>query len=98
MKDVTCITAPKDLDDATFVTHPLVPAGTALKDLMGTPDYDLGKGMIEALIDAITPEGCDEIGNVGLATFDWLDSNDVSTKVSGKVQECSFPIYLTSLM
>lgn len=78
---VTCITAPKDLDDATFVTHPLVPAGTALKDLMGTPDYDLGKGMIEALIDAITPEGCDEIGNVGLATFDWLDSNDVSTKI-----------------
>lgn len=80
--DITCVSAPDDIDETTFLVSPTVPAGTQLKDLMDTPDYDLGIGLIEAFTKSVTSSDCDEAGDYGLATYEWLSGADFETPVS----------------
>jgi len=78
---IFCVSVPEDIDEVAFHVHPLVPVGTKLADLKGTSDYDLGKGMVEAVVDAVTIPDCDATGNYGLATYGWLHSDDYTTAV-----------------
>jgi len=80
--DVSCISVEDDIDETTFLVHPLVPSGTKLKELAGTPDYDLGKGKVEAFIDAVSVRDCVESGNIGVATYPWLSETDSTSPVS----------------
>ena len=80
--DVGCFTAEDDIDDTTFVLHPVVPVGTTIGSLKGTDSYDPAVAMVEAMTKSVTPKGCDETGNVGLATYKWLSSTDFTTPVS----------------
>jgi len=73
------MTVAKDIDDTTFLVHPNVPFGTTLGSLKGTPDYDMGKDMIEAFLSA---SGCDDIGAIALATYPWLSKEDCVSPVS----------------
>lgn len=98
--DVGCVSAEEDIDDTEFIIHPIVPAGTKLSDLKDTPDYDMAALMIRSLTDAVTPKGCNEVGNVGLATFNWLSSIDFESAVSitssilTKIHFCFFDFQL----
>ena len=60
------------------MVHPLVPGDLTLGVLKGTPDYDLGTGLVQAFIDATTTDGCSDTGVYGLATYPWLDAADQS--------------------
>lgn len=71
---VKCLTLPDDVDETAFIIHPVVPAGTTLKMLKGTPDYDMGRQMIEAFRDSVT-NSCDESGQLGVAKYPWLSAN-----------------------
>jgi len=79
---VGCFTAEDDIDDTTFVLHPVVPVGTTIGSLKGTDSYDPAVAMVEAMTKSVTPKGCDETGNVGLATYKWLSSTDFTTPVT----------------
>merc|ERR1712071_739228 len=46
-------------------------------DLAGTPDYDLGLGLIMGLTSA----ECEESGKYSLASFEWPSSSDISKKI-----------------
>ena len=65
--------------------HPLVASGTKLKDLVGTSDYDIAKALIEAFVKAVTVRDCDETGNTGVATYEWLSETDSSSPVSIRI-------------
>lgn len=75
-----CLRVEDDIDDTVFVEHPIVPEGTTLGALKGTPDYDLGRGMVEAQINAVGD--CADSGKFGLAKYEWLDDDDQSRPVS----------------
>jgi len=79
---VKCLNIPDDIDETTFLVHPVVPVGTQLRVLKGTPDYDLGKNMIEALRDALKNDSCHEVGHVNVAKYPWLSNLDESTPVT----------------
>ena len=74
LSDVKCISAPEDIDDTIFVVHPVVPGGVTLGGLKGTPDYDIGLGMVQAFRDAVE---CD--GSWGLAKYMWPSQDQTST-------------------
>lgn len=76
------MTISKNIDDTTFVIHPIVAFGTTLRSLKGTPDYEMGKGMIEAIVASVTVDDCGDAGNFGLATYPWLNKIDFNTPVS----------------
>jgi len=78
---VKCMTISKNIDDTTFVIHPIVAFGTTLRSLKGTPDYEMGKGMIEAIVASVTVDDCGDAGNFGLATYPWLNKIDFNTPV-----------------
>ena len=80
--DLFCVNAAEDINDVTFHEHPVVPEGVKLGDLVGTPDYDLAAGLIEAALESVTVEDCDATGNYGLASFPWLDSQDQTNPVN----------------
>ena len=75
----------EDIDDTTFIDHPLVPPGTTLGSLKGTPDYEMGKGLITAFTEATN---CSSDSNFGLATYDWLSASDSATPVSCHLFQC----------
>ena len=79
LKDVQCITVPEDIDETEFIVHPVVDFGLKLGSLKGTPDYEMGKGMVTAFLDAVD---CDDIGSLGMATYQWLSEIDYTTPVS----------------
>ena len=74
------MTIPDDIDDTEFLVHPVAPAGVTLGMLKGTPDYEMGKRMIQAFHDALND--CDKPGKYGLAKYPWLSDKDHVTKVS----------------
>ena len=76
--DVVCISVEDDIDDTAFVVHPIVPGDLTLGALKGTPDYDLGMGLVQAFLDAAMPDGCTDVGKFGLASYPWLDATDKS--------------------
>ena len=49
-----------------------------LGDMAGTPDYDLGKGLIDSFVGATMTDGCIDVGKFGLAMYPWLDATDQS--------------------
>ena len=55
----------------------MAPNGLKLKKLKGTPDYELGLGLVEALRDAT----CDTPGYPTMATYGWLHQLDHSLPV-----------------
>jgi len=79
---ITCITVPDDIEETTFLVSPTVPPGTQLKDLMGTPDYDLGTGLIEAFTTSAISSDCNDVGDFALATYQWLSGSDFKTPVT----------------
>ena len=85
LSDVKCITVPDDIDDTIFVIHPVVPSSLTLGALKGTPDYDIGRGMIQAFRDSV-PECVDNPGNWGIAKYMWI-SQDQSSNVSDNEHE-----------
>jgi len=76
---VFCVTAPDDIDDTTFLFHPVIPSGLVLGTITGS-DYEMGAGMVNSLKDALG--SCDETGQYGLATYDWLSQEDFVSSVS----------------
>ena len=86
--DVKCMDLPDDINDTTFLVHPVAPAGVTLRMLDGTPDYEMAKRMILAFREALS--GCDELGKYGLATYPWLSEKDHITKVSFKAKKSTF--------
>jgi len=76
---VHCIDFPDDIDDTKFVLHPVVPPGTTLGDLAGTPDYDLGLGMITAMREAAG--SCAATGSFTQINYPWLSQDDVSSPI-----------------
>lgn len=75
---VFCLDKPEDSEDTTFLDHPLVPAGTTLSQLEGTPDYDMAKGLVDAWREALE---CNDEKVFNLASYDWLSSVDGSSMV-----------------
>ena len=78
--DVKCIDVQDDIDETQFLVHPVAPWYLKLKMLKGTPDYEMGKGMIEAFIEAA--DSCNKVGKYGLALYPWLSAKDHETMVS----------------
>ena len=76
------MTIPLDIDETTFVAHPMITAGTKLKDMKGTSDYDMALGMITSFRETVAPDDCDEVGNAGLASYEWSSINDATAPVS----------------
>lgn len=75
---VKCISVPDDIEDTVFLIDPVAPNGLELKNLKGTPDYDLGLGLVQALRDAT----CDSVGYPTMAKYPWLHQLDFSQPVT----------------
>lgn len=89
---VYCVSIPDEIDDSAFLVHPLVPAGTTLGQLAGTPDYDLAEGFFSAFRSLVNDDSCDE--NEGLVTYKWLSATDFTTPVmvTSLVKEFMSPV------
>jgi len=83
---VQCFTLPDDIDDTEFILHP-VTTGTILGDLKGTPDYDLGLGMMTAIRDGTF--ACDDVGSFKSVEFPWL-FQDAVTPITATVLSLDF--------
>ena len=77
--DIKCMSIPDNLDDTTFLVHPVAPAGLQLGELKGTADYDMAKEMIISFRDSLSM--CNDRGKFGLAKYPWLDATDHKTMV-----------------
>ena len=66
------MTFPEDIDKTEFLVHPVVPVGTTLEMLKGTPDYEMGLTMIEAFREGVTEADCEETGVYGYAMYPWM--------------------------
>jgi len=79
---IRCISVPDDIDDTEFIVDPVLPGGVKIGQTKGTPDYDLGIGLISALRNAADIGGCDESGKFGMANYRWLSQTDITAPVS----------------
>jgi len=86
---VMCITLEMSNDKTVFVAHPLIPEGTTLGSLKGTPDYQMGDSLVQSFKDALN---CEEAGSYAMATYPWLSQIDFVTPVMATSVVKSFTV------
>jgi len=70
------------VDDFELVIHPVAPSGTKIGDLAGTSDYNMASDMVQGIIDSISYSVCQDPGQYGLATYQWLSALDGKSAVT----------------